>query len=98
MQSLSVSNIVTGRQLRAARVLAGLTQRQLAIESGFAARGAKYWESGGDELHACQIFLLQLSKHYAATGLKCLRPRDQECDLFKPIQQRNAAASRQFFT
>jgi len=48
-----VSNIVTGRQLRAARVLAGLTQRQLAIESGFAARAAKYWERRGDELPTC---------------------------------------------
>ena len=48
-----MSNIVTGRQLRAARVLAGLTQRQLAIESGFAARAAKYWESRGDKLPTC---------------------------------------------
>jgi len=48
-----VSNIVTGRQLRAARVLAGLTQRQLAIESGFGARAAKYWESRRDELPTC---------------------------------------------
>ena len=48
-----MSNIVTGRQLRAARVLAGLTQRQLAIESGFAARAAKYWESREDILPTC---------------------------------------------
>ena len=47
------SNIVSGRQLRAARVLAGLTQRQLSIESGFAARAAKYWEGHGDELPTC---------------------------------------------
>ena len=39
-----MSNIVSGRQLRAARILAGLTQRQLSTESGFAARAAKYWE------------------------------------------------------
>ena len=38
------SNIVTGRQLRAARVMAGLTQRQLAVESGFAPRACRYWE------------------------------------------------------
>jgi len=31
------SNIVSGRQLRAARVLAGLTQAQLAQQAGFPA-------------------------------------------------------------
>ena len=45
-----VSNIVTARQLRAARVMAGLTQRQLSIEAGFNPRAAKYWESQGDYL------------------------------------------------
>jgi hypothetical protein len=44
------SNIVTGRQLRGARVVAGLTQRQLAIESGFAPRAAKYWEGRDKKL------------------------------------------------
>jgi transcriptional regulator with XRE-family HTH domain len=44
------SSIVTGRQLRAARVLAGLTQRELAIESGFAPRAAKYWERRDNKL------------------------------------------------
>jgi transcriptional regulator with XRE-family HTH domain len=29
------ANIVSARQLRAARVMAGLTQRQLSIEAGF---------------------------------------------------------------
>jgi transcriptional regulator with XRE-family HTH domain len=38
------SNISSGRQLRAARVLAGLTQSQLSIEAGFNPRAAKYWE------------------------------------------------------
>jgi transcriptional regulator with XRE-family HTH domain len=47
------SNLVSGRQLRAARVLAGLTQAELAIEAGFARRAAKYWESRGDSLPTC---------------------------------------------
>ena len=39
-----MSNIVTGRQLRAARILAGLTQRQLARAVGVHERAARYWE------------------------------------------------------
>jgi hypothetical protein len=42
------SNIVSGRQLRAARVLSGLTQAELSIESGFAQRACRYWENRGD--------------------------------------------------
>ena len=47
--SLPSSNIVSARQLRAARALAGLTQRELSTESGFSARAAKYWESRGND-------------------------------------------------
>jgi hypothetical protein len=43
-----VRNIVSARQLRAARVMTGLTQRQLSIEAGFNPRAAKYWESQVD--------------------------------------------------
>jgi transcriptional regulator with XRE-family HTH domain len=39
-----MSNIITGRQLRAARILAGLTQRQLAKAVGVHERVARYWE------------------------------------------------------
>jgi transcriptional regulator with XRE-family HTH domain len=39
-----VSNIVTGRQLRAARILAGLTQKELAEAVGVHERAARYWE------------------------------------------------------
>jgi DNA-binding transcriptional regulator YiaG len=46
----SMTNIVSGRQLRAARVLAGLTQAELATESGFNPRAAKYWERRENEL------------------------------------------------
>ena len=44
-----MSNIVTGRQLRAARILAGLTQRQLAQAVGVHERAARYWELKGDK-------------------------------------------------
>jgi DNA-binding XRE family transcriptional regulator len=39
-----MSNIVSGRQLRAARILAGLTQKQLARAVGVHERAARYWE------------------------------------------------------
>ena len=39
-----MSNIITGRQLRAGRILAGLTQRQLAQAVGVNERAARYWE------------------------------------------------------
>ena len=44
-----MSNIVTGRQLRAARILAGLTQKQLAQAVGVHERAARYWELKEDE-------------------------------------------------
>ena len=43
-----MSEIVSGRQLRAARVLAGLTQAQLAAATGFHERACRYWEAKGD--------------------------------------------------
>jgi transcriptional regulator with XRE-family HTH domain len=43
-----MSNIVTGRQLRAARTLAGLTQKQLAQAVGVCERAARYWELKND--------------------------------------------------
>jgi transcriptional regulator with XRE-family HTH domain len=39
-----MSNVVTGRQLQAARILAGLTQKQLAKAAGVHERAARYWE------------------------------------------------------
>jgi len=40
-----MSNIVSGCQLRAARVLAGLTQAELARAAGFHPRAVRYWEA-----------------------------------------------------
>jgi transcriptional regulator with XRE-family HTH domain len=44
-----MSNIMAGRQLRAARILAGLTQKQLAQAVGVHERAARYWELKGDK-------------------------------------------------
>lgn len=42
------SNLVTGRQLRAARVLAGLTQRTLGAALGVDERAVRFWERKHD--------------------------------------------------
>ena len=41
-------NIISSRQLRAARTLAKLTQAALSIEAGFNPRACRYWEKRGD--------------------------------------------------
>ena len=41
-------NLVTGRQLRAARVLAGLTQRTLGAALGLNERAVRFWERKHD--------------------------------------------------
>jgi transcriptional regulator with XRE-family HTH domain len=40
-------NLVSGHQIRAARVLAGLTQADLARAVGCHARSVRYWENKG---------------------------------------------------
>ena len=40
----SSNNLITGRQLRAARVLAGLTQRSLGAALGVDERQIRFWE------------------------------------------------------
>jgi transcriptional regulator with XRE-family HTH domain len=40
-------NIVSGRQIRAARMLAGLTQAELARAAGCHPRSVRYWENKG---------------------------------------------------
>ena len=45
-----MSNLVTGRQLRAARILAGLTQKQFAQAVGVHERAARYWEMKDDKM------------------------------------------------
>jgi transcriptional regulator with XRE-family HTH domain len=45
-----MSNIVSGRQLRAARIFAGLTQKQFAQQVGVHPRAVRYWELKEDQL------------------------------------------------
>jgi len=45
---LKAPNIVTGRQLRAARVLAGLTQKSLGAALGVDQRAIRFWERHHD--------------------------------------------------
>ncbi len=45
--------LISGRQLRAARILAGLTQRQLSKDAGYAPRAARYWEGRGEAPPSC---------------------------------------------
>jgi transcriptional regulator with XRE-family HTH domain len=56
---MNESNIVSGRQLRAARVLAGLTQKQLAEAVGVHERAARYWELKEDKAPTSTLFLLE---------------------------------------
>ena len=42
------NNLVTGRQLRAARTLAGMTQRDLAAALGINERAVRFWERKHD--------------------------------------------------
>jgi DNA-binding transcriptional regulator YiaG len=46
-------NIVSGRQLRSARVLAGLSQKEFAKAVGVHERAARYWENKEDQLPTC---------------------------------------------
>jgi DNA-binding transcriptional regulator YiaG len=47
-QTQAMSNIVSGRQIRAARMLAGLTQADLARAAGCHSRSVRYWENKGN--------------------------------------------------
>ena len=42
---MAMTNVVSGRQIRAGRVLAGLTQAELARAAGCHPRSVRYWES-----------------------------------------------------
>jgi DNA-binding transcriptional regulator YiaG len=43
----AMSNLVSGRQIRAARMLAGITQADLARAAGCHPRSVRYWENKG---------------------------------------------------
>jgi transcriptional regulator with XRE-family HTH domain len=57
---MQTMNIISGRQLRAARVLAGLTQRQLANAIGVHERAVRYWEAKEDQPPTSTLEFLML--------------------------------------
>lgn len=47
------TNIISGRQMRSARALAGISQAELASAAGLHVRSIRYHESKGDALPTC---------------------------------------------
>jgi transcriptional regulator with XRE-family HTH domain len=54
-----MSNIVTGRQLRAARIFSGLTQQKLAKAVGVHERAVRYWELKENKAPTSTLSLLE---------------------------------------
>jgi DNA-binding transcriptional regulator YiaG len=54
------TNLVSSRQLKAARVLAGLSQAGLARAAGFHPNSVKFWEGKGDAVPTCDPETLRL--------------------------------------
>ena len=54
-----MSNIASGRQLRAARIMAGLTQAELARSTGHHTRAVRYWEAKNENMPTCISDTLQ---------------------------------------
>ena len=71
------TNIDSGRQLRAARVLAGLTQAQLAQQAGFHERACRYWEAQGDDPPTSTPSSLAIPQQYARVRVMGLRFRTE---------------------
>jgi DNA-binding XRE family transcriptional regulator len=64
-----MSNIITGRQLRAAHILAGLTQKQLAKAVGVHERAARYWELRKTKhQHRRRVRWIKSRPYYAITA------------------------------
>jgi transcriptional regulator with XRE-family HTH domain len=63
----------SGRHLKAARVLAGMTQRQLAAAAGLHTNAVKYWERETQSIggHAVGRMVTAL----AANGIECAEER-----------------------
>jgi hypothetical protein len=78
-------NIVLGRQLRAARVLVGLTQRQLSTEAGFNPRVCRYLEHRGDKLPthiaATLTIIKQVLRRHGVEVFQFRRERDEPTEV-----------------
>lgn len=65
-----MSNLVSGRQLRAARVLAGATQERFAEVCGYHGRSVRYWESKTGAPTSCAITLQNIEGALARFGVE----------------------------
>ena len=63
-----MSNIVSGRQIRAARMLAGLTQADLARAAGCHPRSVRYWENKGSNPPIAIAPKRKIQLQFAAEG------------------------------
>ncbi len=63
-------SLKNGRTLKAARVLAGMTQRQLALAAGLHPNAVKYWERHASRIggHAVSQMLTALERHGVHVG------------------------------
>ena len=66
-----ISNLVTGRQLRAARVLAGLTQQGLADELQVNERAVRFWERKHDRPPTSSPNLRRIEEALQRRGVIC---------------------------
>ena len=66
-----ISNLVTGRQLRAGRVLAGLTQQDLAGELGVNERAVRFWERKHDRRPTSSPNLRRIEEALHRCGVVC---------------------------
>lgn len=81
-----MTNIVTGRQLRAARILAGLSQKQLAVEVGVHERSVRYWEAKENKSPTSSPFLLERAEEvWVVTECGYFRCRVPACDLLPEL-------------
>jgi transcriptional regulator with XRE-family HTH domain len=66
-----ISNLVTGRQLRAGRVLAGLTQQGLADELQVNERAVRFWERKHDRPPTFSQNLRRIEEALQRRGVIC---------------------------
>ena len=78
----------TGRQLKAARALAGLSQRQLAEDSGLHPKTISYWEKRG-RCGLQQDYKQRIVDALAARGVQLLEGNRIGCYLSECLKDPN---------
>ncbi len=66
------SNLITGRQLRAARVLAGLTQKTLGAALGVDQRSVRFWERKHNRQPTSTYHLQRIEQALLAHGVRLI--------------------------